>query len=63
MEPIVPIGQHGLVVVGPTIVVGFSRIFAVGLHHLDVVYTNHGRQTAIVAVGGAQGAAGVVDGI
>ena len=51
VELAVPVGHHGLVVVGPG---------AAAAHGLDIVHTHHGLQSAIVALGPGDGLAGVV---
>ena len=44
----VPIGHHGLVIVGPTVAVGYVGILAVGSHNLDIMHTHHRRKLSVV---------------
>ena len=39
----VPIGHHGLMVIGPSVAVGIRWVLAVGPENLDVMNTNDGR--------------------
>lgn len=63
VEVAAPVGKHRLVVVGPAIAVGGIGQAAVGSHGLDVVYTDHGRECAVVHVGIREFGSCVVDAV
>ena len=60
VELVVPVGHHGLVVVGPAVTVLARGVLAVGAHSLYVVYSHYGRQATVVARRVGHGGAGVV---
>ena len=48
IELSVPISQHGLMIVCPSIAVIGCRMFPVGTHHLNIVYPYHGWQLPVM---------------
>ena len=60
VELAMPVGHHGLVVVGPAKTVRGIGMLAVGAHNLDVVHSHNGRQAAVVAIGVGERRARVV---
>ena len=55
-----PVGEHGLMVVGPTLLVAQTvglRQLPLGMHGLNIVHTDDRTQTSVMSVGIAQGGA------
>ena len=61
VELVVPVGHHGLMVVGPTLTIGLRRMFAIGTKNLDIMHSNDRRETAIVSIGIAERLARIVN--